>query len=59
LTELEPHLDRFKNINEDAAREVLNELTEMGILVKEARKGARGANIYRISEEKSWYKEEF
>jgi len=59
MPELEQHLDRFKNINEDAAREVLNELTEMGILVKEARKGARGANIYRISEEKSWYKEEF
>ncbi|RLI74338.1 hypothetical protein DRO97_06025, partial [Archaeoglobales archaeon] len=44
--ELEGYLDRFAEVNEDAARKVLNELAEMGIVKKEAKKGERGANIY-------------
>lgn len=56
--ELEPFLERFKNINEDAAREILNDLAELNVVKKEARKGARGANIYDyLSAERSWRKE--
>lgn len=58
--ELEPYLERFKNINEDAAREILNDLATMNIVKKEARKGAKGANIYDyLAAERSWRKEGF
>lgn len=56
--ELEPYLERFKTINEDAAREILNDLADMGIVKKEFRKGAKGANIYDyLSAERSWRKD--
>jgi len=56
--ELEEYLMKFKDVNEDAARHVLNELAEMGIVKKEAGKGKRGANLYDyFAAERSWRKE--
>lgn len=55
--ELEEYLMRFKEENEDAARHVLNELSDMGFLIKEARKGERGANVYYYNYDKSWRKD--
>jgi len=56
--ELEPYLERFKDVNPDYARKILDELAEMGIVKKEAKKGERGANIYDyFSAERSWRKE--
>jgi hypothetical protein len=57
VPELERYLHKFKNINEDAAREILNELANMGIVKKE-KKGK--TNIYDyFSGEKSWRRSGF
>jgi len=56
--ELEPYLHKFKEENEELARSILNDLADMGIVRKEARKGERGANIYDyLGGERSWRKE--
>ena len=56
--ELEKYLERFRFVNIDYARKILDDLANMGIVKKEAKKGERGANIYDyFGTEKSWRKE--
>jgi len=56
--ELEKYLERFKFVNVDYARKILDDLAKMGIVKKETKKGEHGSNIYDyFGTEKSWRKE--